>query len=391
LQVALITGATGFLGREVVRSLLARDAEATLVALVRAPDEAALARRRRRLVARLREADAARVIAVRGDVTEPRLGLSPKAYLALASRVERLVHVAAATRFDLPVDEARRRNVAGTAHVIDLCRTIKRRGGLGRLDHVSTAFVAGDRTDLVQEDELDAGQGFRNTYERSKFEAERLCVAMRCELPVVIHRPSIIVGHSITGETTSYKGLYGPLQVLVPFYRRWQPLTRFVPLPACRRCPLDVVPVDWVGDAVATLYHRSDADGRSYHLAAGPTGAPTVEEVAALTCEYFGARSRRLVDPRGPLGCLGRAAAPLLRLAWPALARRVANYLPYMISNPSFDTRNTRAAGLAPPPFATYFPHVLRHADTAGFGRRTPSRTPAMRRASVEGTLVVST
>jgi thioester reductase-like protein len=174
VTTALITGATGFLGSEILASLLARDPDLRLVALVRARSGVSLARRRQRLVANLPPAHAARVAAVHGDLTRPALGLSPIEYEALVAHVDRVIHVAATTSFSHSLAEARRQNVGGTAEALALCRRLAAEGKSGRLDYVSTAYVAGDRTDLVGEDELDVGQGFRNTYEQSKFEAEAL-------------------------------------------------------------------------------------------------------------------------------------------------------------------------------------------------------------------------
>jgi len=369
MSAALITGATGFLGRETVGRLLARDTETRLVALIRARDEPALACRLASVRDGLRHADAERLTAVRGDMTQARLGLEARAYDALVDRVDRVIHVAATTSFRLPLDAARRRNVGGTAEALAFCRALRARGKSGRLDYVSTAYVAGDRADLVLEAELDAGQGFRNTYERSKFEAERLCRTAADDLPVAIYRPSIIVGHSRTGSTTSFKAFYVPMKLLVCFYLRCRPLTNLVPLPLRRDCPLDIVPVDYVAEAVATLYGRAEAVGCCYHLAAGPEDAVSIEAAVQLGCDFFGVPPRRYADPAGRAAWIARAVRPLARRLWPSLAQQVEQYLPYTRTNPLFDTGNSRAAGLVPPHFATYFPRILGYALGTGFGR----------------------
>ena len=383
MAIALITGATGFLGCEIVRRLLARDGETHLIALIRAGDDLTLERRRRQLVRGLPGARGKRVRVVRGDVTEARLGLSPADYAALTKRVDRVVHVAATTHLGRPLAEARRRNVGGTTQALQLCRRIREHGKEGRLDYVSTAYVAGDRADVVFESELDVGQGFRNTYERSKFEAERLCRAAMRELPIAIYRPSIIVGHSVSGETSRYNTLYWPMQVLIPFYLRWRAVTGLVPLPLGRECPLDIVPVDYVAESVATLYSRPEAAGRCYHLAAGVDGAVTIEQLVNLVCEHFHGPRRRYVDPRGHVRWLGRALRPLLRRLSPGFVRRGEHYLPYAFQNPRFDVSNARAAGLAPPLFAAYFPRLLAYAHAADFGRGRPP-VPGQRLPSPE-------
>src|SRR5262245_62932121 len=164
MTTALITGATGFLGREIARSLLARDGEIHLIALIRACDDLTLEGRRQDLVRSLPTAHARRVSVVRGDMTEARLGLSPPDYAALTERVDRVIHVAATTHFGLPLPEARRRNVGGTTQALLLCRRIRAQGREGRLDYVSTAYVAGDPNGLGRETAPDVGEGSRTAH-----------------------------------------------------------------------------------------------------------------------------------------------------------------------------------------------------------------------------------
>ena len=121
-----------------------------------------------------------------------------------------MIHCAATVRFDHSLDEARRINVEGTRRVLDFAAAAPR---LRSLAYVGTAYVAGDRTGLVRENELDAGQSFRNTYEQTKAEAEALVRSRLGSLPGVILRPSIIVGDSRTGVTSSFKMLYWPLKI----------------------------------------------------------------------------------------------------------------------------------------------------------------------------------
>jgi thioester reductase-like protein len=372
MSTTLITGATGFLGREVTRALLAADPQLRLVAVVRARDQAALDGRLDAIRRTLSPVDEVRLVAVAGDVSEPRLGLEPAAWERLAGEVERIVHVAATTRFDLSLADARRQNVDGTRGVLDLCRTIRTRGRSGRLDYVSTAYVAGDRTGLAREDELEAGQSFRNTYERSKCEAERLCRDAAGELPVAIHRPSIIVGRAATGETTSYTTIYKPMAALVRFYALWRPLVRLVRLPVGPDCPLDLVPVDWVGGAVAALYARPQAAGRCFHLTAGPEGALTIAEAVRIACGHFGVPAIGFVDPSGPFRLVARTLRPVVGRIAPRAVRLAEIYQPYTVTNPSFDTTNARAMGLEPPPAAEYFQRLVAFAHGTDFGRRRP-------------------
>ncbi|MCS6913932.1 MAG: SDR family oxidoreductase [Myxococcales bacterium] len=369
MTTALITGATGFLGQEVVRCLLERDRNLQLLCLIRSRDGASLEQRRQKLMRSLPAEAANRVHAIGGDIECPRLGLDDHAYASLLERVDRVVHVAATTRFDHSLPEARRINVGGTMHALELARQLRKAGRLGRLDYVGTAYVAGDRTDLVLEQELDVGQGFRNTYEQSKFEAEKLCRAAQQELPVCILRPSIIVGDSRTGRTTSYKTLYWPMRLLIGFYGLWRPvLPRLVRLPVRPDCVLDVVPVDWVAEAVARLFEDPGAVGRCYHLAAGPDAA-TIECLVNLACDHFGVARLRYLDPEGPARYLGQAIRPVLEQVAPQLTHNILLMMAYTRRNPRFDVRNARDAGLTPPPVQQYFTRLINFAYSHDFGR----------------------
>jgi thioester reductase-like protein len=365
----LVTGATGFLGRELVARLLADDPALAIIALIRADDDASLERRRARLAEGLPASDASRLSAVRGDVEHARLALSPPDYESLIARVDGALHVAASVRFDLPLDEARRINVGGTNEVIALCRRVRARGGSGRLDYVGTAYVAGTRRDLVMEDELDGAVGFRNTYEQSKMEAERRVRDARDDLPIAIHRPSIIVGEAGTGRTTQYKTIYWPMKILVRFYGRWEAvLPRIVKLPVNPDCALDIVPVDHVARAVATLARRDDAIGKTFHHASGPD-AVTIRQLTDAACDHFGVARLGFIDPEGVAGMAGRALRPLVRRLAPRLAASGESMLAYTRANPRFDVTNARAAGFVAPPILDYFIRLIEFAQGTDFGR----------------------
>ena len=138
------------------------------------------------------------------------------------------------------------------------------RAQLRSLAYVGTAYVAGERTDLVRESELAVGQSYRNTYEQTKAEAEALVRSRLGSLPGVILRPSIIVGDSRTGVTSSFKMMYWPLKIYAR--RLWRTV------PGYPDAVLDIVPVDFVAAAVARLAFDEAAlgsDGAPVRRAAG--------------------------------------------------------------------------------------------------------------------------
>src|SRR5829696_6126678 len=171
-----LTGATGFLGMEVLARLL-EAGDRQVVALVRPGASASAEERLDAVLAQLwrdPEPYRDRVRVVAGDVTRPGLGMEPTERTALAEEVGAVLHCAASIAFDLPLDEARKINVEGTREVIGFARECKALGRLERFLHVSTAYVSGRHGGTFSEEELDAGQDFRNTYEQTKWEAEHV-------------------------------------------------------------------------------------------------------------------------------------------------------------------------------------------------------------------------
>ena len=212
-STVFLTGATGFLGMEVLARLLEKG-DRRVIALVRAADDAAAQGRLDDVMAKLWPDPAPyrdRARAVAGDVTADGLGLDAATRAAVAEEAGAVMHCAASISFDLPLDEARRINVEGTREIIALAREVKAAGGLERFIHVSTAYVAGITEGTFREDQLDAGQEFRNTYEQTKWEAEHV-VNDASDLDPVIARPSIVMGESGSGWTPAFNVLYWPIR-----------------------------------------------------------------------------------------------------------------------------------------------------------------------------------
>ncbi|HEX7299212.1 MAG TPA: SDR family oxidoreductase, partial [Solirubrobacteraceae bacterium] len=259
----------------------------------------------------------------------------------------------------VPVALAQRVNVDGTGNVLEFCLEAK---DLQRHAYVSTAYVAGAHSGAFGEDDLDVGQRFRNPYERSKFEAERLLRERAVGLPLQVLRPSIVVGDSRTGWTSSFNVLYPPLRA---FASGAMPA-----LPARRGSPVDVVPVDYVADAVDRLA-REGPDG-TFHLVAG-RNATTVGRLVELASRYFQRPAPRVFPPR----LYGRLVQPLLLSRMSGgrreALRRMEVYFPYFSMRVRFaDRRNPPA-----PPVERYFDRLLDFAERARWGRRQVERPVA--------------
>jgi long-chain acyl-CoA synthetase len=346
----LMTGATGFVGME----LLARVLEQTdydVVALVRADDDHAAQARVDELLTTLvapgTRPHRGRVRALAADLESPGLGLSPLAREKLAGSIRSVVHCAASVSFTLPLDEARRINVEGTREIVKLASQAYARGNLERFVHVSTAYVAGDRAGLISEQDGDVGQGFRNTYERTKLEAEQLVT--ESGLPAAIVRPSVIVGDSQTGWTQAFNVIYWPLQA---FARGLFPT-----VPGDPGASLDIVPVDTVANALLELL-RGPVRGGAFHIVAGDE-APSNAELATMAAEAFDAEPPVFVGP-------GEDEE----------AEKLAGALvPYFSVRCTFDARRARELlGATPPPLRDYFPSLMRYARDARWGKKPAPR-----------------
>lgn len=329
MSTLFLTGATGHVGKALLPELLA-DPRQRILALVRARDEAHLAERLRTLREPLGTAGE-RLLAVRGDVSAPGLGLAAPDRQRVLAEANRVLHCAASVRFDLSEEEASAQNLAATESMLDLARDLAEDGRLERYDHVSTCYVAGDRRGRVYEHECNVGQGFRNAYEHSKCQAEeRVRAAMARGLPTCIHRPSIVVGDSRSGATDSFNVLYWPIKI---YARGW-----WRTLPGNPDALVDLVPVDWLARAMATLVRDPGSIGECVHLAVGDR-APTISLLMARVRSITGGPPLRVVDQ----GRYRRFVRPLL---WPffqtkrgqAIKRGGNAYLPYCLGNPLFDT-----------------------------------------------------
>jgi nucleoside-diphosphate-sugar epimerase len=371
----LLTGATGFVGRYLLRELLA---SGHLVAVLARDGQGLSAEERIRGLAALwanaPPARPASPVVLAGDLRARGLGLSAAERYWAARHVRCVVHAAADVSFrPSPTGDPWATNVEGTERLLDVCSAL----GVPEFHHVSTAFVCGDRAGPVGEDELDRGQRFHNNYERSKFEAERRVRAARA-VRATVYRPSAVVGDSRTGHTSSYHGLYRFLELgarLAAPQPALRSSRRFLPL----RLPLtgdesrNLVPVDWVARAVVRLVNDPRRHGRTYHLTARePVPVREVEAVAADVLGIDGVRWAGL----GPLDRPTDLEVLFLQ--------HVRDYWPYFRGDPVFDGRNTRAAlpGLPPPRIdRALLARLVRFAVADHWGRR---RHPVERGAGVD-------
>ena len=362
-ELILLTGSTGFLGVQVVQEILQRQPQARLALLIRDKANEPGRARADRFVP---PAERGRVEVLSGDVGLPNCGLESSTYQRLSAETTRVIHSAATVRFDHTLEEARQINVEGTRRLLDFAANAK---NLRSFTYVGTAYVAGERTSLVHESELFVGQRFRNTYEQSKAEAEELVRSRLSAMPGIILRPSIIVGDSRTGATTSFKMMYWPLKI----YARglWKTV------PGYPDAVLDIVPVDYVASAVARLAFDDAAMGATVHLCAGPNGSATIAQIAKRAAEYFHGPSPRYVDPK----LFFAAIRPILFATLWGKKRRVLRdgraYRDYFSMRMQFDTANAErflaTSGLRPPQVLDYLDRLFQYCVESDWGRKPVS------------------
>jgi thioester reductase-like protein len=384
-KVVFLTGATGHVGRNLIPFLLESE-DTSLLLLIRGNSEAEVKDRLDDLLLSLQgtlNLSRARkcVRAVRGDITRERLGLSPSRYKALARNVTHIIHSAATVRFRNPLAEAREINVEGTKRVMALARLARESGRLRRVAHISTAYVSGNRKGLIRENDLDCGQGFSNSYEQTKFEAEVFIRKSCSDLPWVIFRPSIIVGDSRTGVTTAFNVLYIPLKYLA------RGIARF--LPGSADTPLDIVPVDFVCRAVCRiLFGAADCRSQTFHLCAGPERFTTVGRVLELAVDFFRQRRPQIRLPR--LRFISRKWLKLVGFLAPFLGesekralRKLKWFVPHLVLVRFFDISLTQymmgEAEAGAPPFEAYYRPLLEYCLRTNWGEDTRETVPGQK------------
>jgi thioester reductase-like protein len=360
----LLTGATGLLGQYLLYDLLAK--AHPVAVLVRDSWHGLATERISQIVALWSDHFRRRFptpVVLAGELGAPGLGLTYADKLWIGRHCRTVIHSAANLSFrESPDGEPWRTNVEGTRGLLALCCNV----GLSEWHQVSTAFVCGRRAGIIAESDADQSQGFQNPYEESKWQAEQLVKATP-GIRATIFRPSVIVGDSRTGYTSSFNGLYRFLELAVRL-APINPATGKARLPM--RLPLsgdelwDLVPVDWVSRAIVGLLAKPQWHGRTFHLVAqSPVSTRFVRDVGAEVLNLPG------VDFAGAKGVETPSRLEQMFLSG------IQEYWPYLAGNPVFTSENTRAAlpDLPPPPVdRLMLERFIRFAVANRWGRTPP-------------------
>lgn len=359
LPTILFTGFPGFIGARLLPRIL-QLRPGTRVACLVQERFAALAQTQIEEIEKQHPAARGRLQTVLGDITEPGLGLDAAAARSLRNQLVGCYHLAAVYDLAVARELGMKINVRGTQHVLELLAEAKQ---FEKLDYVSTAYVSGSVTGIFRESDLTIGQSFKNYYEETKYLAE--VEVRKSGLPAAIYRPGIVVGDSKTGETAKFDGPYFLLTALEK-----------LPAPGAfirigdGTNPVNLVPVDFVVEALARLSASPVSKGKTYHLTdPNPSSAMEIARLfARILRKSFLFVPVPLVAAKALL-----SPKPLQRLL--SLPVQALDYF----DNPccydaSEATRDLAGFGIACPRFPDYAPRLVEFYK----GRRDQVRRQAM-------------
>ncbi|GAB2688383.1 SDR family oxidoreductase [Nocardia thraciensis] len=332
----LVTGASGCIGRYLVPELLKCNGE--IFVLVRPGADSAY--RFDRCAREWGGGD--RVRPVRGDLGAPGLDIDPDWIAAHRGSIDHVFHLAAGLDSAVP---------GGTRHLVDVAARLK----AGALHHVSTVEVAGAAEGLFTEDMFDIGQTPRTPYQRAAFDSERV-VREQARVPWRVYRPSIVIGHSRTGEIDRISGPYYFFRLL----RMAAQLPRILPLLVPKLGETNMVPVDFVTRALAHIAHGPAEPGATFHLV--DPRRQSAADVLNLFADEAGAPHLVEVMPKPTLDMMLRLPGIGWMLPRVGVPRDVLEHSEFGCW---FDSRNTDAAlagtDIRVPPLAAYAPVIWKY------------------------------
>lgn len=360
-----ITGTTGYIGAYIAAGLLQRYPDTRLALLVRAKSKEDAERRMwdalqlhmgfEEFLTCIRE----RCTLYLGDLTLPELGLAPDVWRSLVHETESVIHVAA-TLNRKSAKACFNVNLRGTLTVLKLARQARDHHGLRRFTDISTMAVAGVRRhELVAEDDMiDWNRSDYDPYSRTKKFAEHMVRELLPDVSTLVFRPTTVLGDSRFPETTQFDMAMAFVWLsslpVVPFSADWH---------------MDIVPADYVADAIVDIHQREAPKHGAYNLSAGRASPSFRDIMECLLASGYG-KPRRFLPRLGPPS---EALAGLLmntpkswKLAYPASLMKV--FLPYLFADTTYDNGHVlEELGRAPTPFTEYAYPFLRFAKDGGF------------------------
>lgn len=338
-ETIFLTGFPGFIAGRLVKRLAEGDARFLLLIHPAFIERAGIEAKRIAAEAGVPES---RFRIIEGDITKPDLGIKPAEVEEVRAETSAIFHLAALYDLAVKREAALRVNVEGTRNVNLFARSVE---NLRRYHYVSTCYVAGRRQGLILETELKHDAGFRNYYEETKYLAELEVDELKSDLPVTIYRPAVVCGDSHTGETVKYDGIY----YLIHYLRMHPRLLSLVNV-GNRQVHLNLVPVDFVVEAMAALARDERAAGATVQLA--DPNPPTTHELFETIAQSMAGRGSRITIP-------GKIVRPSLMLPFsPRLTGLPHAGVPYFFLDQTYDTtlahKLLEPHGISCPPFSSY-------------------------------------
>ncbi len=301
-----------------------------------------------------------RIEAVEGDAALPRFGIESGIYDRLSRSTTHIVHCAGAVKMTLPLEEARAHAVVPAEATLELADRNRDAGVLEKVEIVSTVGVGGRTPGLIPERPMPEVTSFHNTYEAAKSEAERIVFARWNDLPITVHRPSMVVGDSTAGRIIHFQVFYHLCEFL-----SGQRTSGF--MPSLVGATLDVIPVDYVAGAIHWSSGTPQVAGKVLHLCSGPKDAVKLPDLVGLIRERMLAGGERLPRIKFlPLSAF-RMAVPVLGWFSPSSVKRALSnlelFLAYLDELQTFANTDSSAllepAGLCVPAPGHYLNTVL--------------------------------
>lgn len=369
----LLTGGTGFLGTFLAKSLLEKGEHIYFLIRPKQGREPQTYMQAQLERIGLEPRFFPQIHIVSGDTTKPRCGIDHEWLTHHQYDIKAIWHIAGLVSFN---DRKRLfpTNTESVQHVIELAKNLH-----AHIYYISTAYVVGMswKHELL-EDTLEHFDTFRNSYEKSKYEGEKLLATQISSggITATIFRPSILVGHSETGAALSYTGYYAPLFFFAKIRQRHPFVTRlpFI-IPYVRGAMLNLIPIDHAIRLILALVAHPESKGKTFHIV--HPQPPSVRYIFQESLAQLDYRHIYFVPvPSWILHGIGNAiriASYFLGRCGKRVRTQLSDYIAYLSDTRLFSTKNVRqllgTAADVPPLDKTLLQRYIRYAIEHHFGR----------------------
>ena len=364
-----VTGATGVIGGALI-PLLLKDADSQVWALIRADSREHQQERLEELITFWRmgydQAQDARlrIIPLLGDMNKRKFSLSEDIYAEITNQCTHIIHCAGIVRMNLPLEVARQHAIGSAQNIVELALACQESGSLQKIEYVSTVGIAGRMPGILSETWINHPREFHNTYEQAKAETEDYLREQieQHNLPVTVHRPSMVVGDTQDGRVLSFQVFYYLSEFIAG--RR-----TFGILPYFGNEALDIVPIDYVAQVIkwSSEQGKSTKD-KIFHLCSGPNFSIQLTQLQKIIRNMMKNNGIKLPLIILVPSVLFTSLVKLITPLFPEKMRRSLRTLPifvdYLRDGQLFDNKNTiiylkEKSGPELPPVKNYLEKVF--------------------------------